>query len=121
MTLYDFGTNITIPTNKNCASFAFELLDSTIYDVVNMAQHLERALDKTHIDSFSPLVLHSIYKAATILNGSLKTTQKLDQSKAISSLKNLLRKISVRWLAAGKSPARHLITAQLTLKIQKDI
>jgi hypothetical protein len=101
MTLYEFGNHVELPNNENCALSALFYLESVIGEIVAMTKRFDGNLSSVDIDALSPFVPHSLYKAALILTRDLKNTTKLDRGQALSSLRDMLCRIGVRWLAAS--------------------
>lgn len=101
MVLSDFGKRsgeqIAGISGTDCERGALVFLEGLVQEVVDMARNIEQA----DVNSMSPFLAHSLYKAMLLLSENLKAAQILDRVECVNTLENGLTVMSRRWRLAG--------------------
>lgn len=91
---------------RQCTEGSYNALQDTSLQTLNFAQSLERRIVASGVDKLSPLVLHSIYRAAFWLSHLAAATREDRFLVGRSICDRVLTALSLRWKVAGncKSP-----------------
>lgn len=101
MVLCDFGNRsgqaVAGNAGTDCERGALVFLEGLVQEVAQMTQRIE----ENHLQTLSPLLAYSIYKAASIVSVKLKDDTHIDKLGTMKALKAGLELISRRWRVAG--------------------